>query len=199
MVQDPGEYYDGISVFTDNGGAPKSRNPPFVQFYQDHLKQIQWLIEQNSAAASIWMYLVRGMDTRNLFICSHQTLMDEFGLSKAYVSRCIKFLKENGFVFVFKVGNQNAYALNHDLVWRKSHNEKDYAFDTANVILSYGEQEGTDKMLSYQRRFEEIGADMDAREERIREDKRRRFEEHKVEAARSAMYEAKKEAQQGSR
>ena len=142
-------------------------NPEFIQFYKEHLPQIQWLVETNGLAAAIWLFLVRGMDTRNMVIVSNQTMQDEFGVSRQSVSKAISFLRKHGFLTVHKVGSANAYSINHDLVWQRSQKEKMYAFDTARVIFSEKEQVGLPSSEDAMRKLDEIGRFMEEREKKV--------------------------------
>lgn len=169
------------------------RNPPFTQFYNDHLSQIQWLCEKNSMAAAIWFYLVRAMDDRNLIIVSQNVLKNEFDTSKSTVARSIKFLNENGFIVIHKVGTANAYSINHELVWKRGHNEKQYAFDTANVIFAEEEQKGMIDKLTALKRQQEIGLLMEEREKRVQAS-RSPMDIEKEKMIRQAIYTEKEKA-----
>lgn len=190
------EEYNDLIKLRDGQGSPDRLNPPFTQFYNDNLAQIQWLIEKKPTAASIWFFLVRAMDDRNLAIVPQTVLMDQFNISRASVARAIAFLRDNGFLVIHKVGSANAYSLNHELVWRRSHTEKQYAFDTANIIFAMDEQKGLPTFEQAQRRLQEIGAEMAERDRRLRENESP-VVKAKIEVTKQLVYAGKAKVQKG--
>ena len=58
------------------------------------------------------------MDNYNAVICSYQVFQEALGMSGRTVSRAIKYLKDNGFIYIYKSGSSNVYIANKNLVWR---------------------------------------------------------------------------------
>lgn len=62
-------------------------------------------------------------------------------LGQATVARCVKYLKDHGFLYVYKTGTSNVYVANKNLVWNSWGNNVEYCEFPANIILSASEQE----------------------------------------------------------
>ena len=67
-------------------------------------------------------------------------------MGQATVARSIKYLKENGFLYVYKTGTSNVYVANKDLVWNSWGNNVEYCEFPANIVLSASEQEERSKV-----------------------------------------------------
>ena len=62
-------------------------------------------------------------------------------MGQATVARSIKYLKEHGFIYVYKTGTSNVYVANKDLVWNSWGSNVEYCEFPANIVLSKSEQE----------------------------------------------------------
>lgn len=80
------------------------------------------------------------MDKYNAVVCSYKVLQEALGISSATITRAVKYLKDNGFISVYKTGTSNVYIANPNLVWNSWNNVK-YCEFPANIILSAAEQE----------------------------------------------------------
>ena len=80
------------------------------------------------------------MDKYNAIICSYQVFQEALGMSGRTVSRCVKYLKDNGFLYVYKSGSSNVYVANKDLVWNSWGNNIEFCEFPASVILTKSEQ-----------------------------------------------------------
>lgn len=82
-------------------------------------------------------------------------------MSKATIQRSIKYLKDNGFVYIYKTGTSNVYVANKDLVWNSWGNNIDYCEFPANIVLSRSEQEERTKI--YDKRVTTVQTQYDRR------------------------------------
>ena len=57
------------------------------------------------------------MDKYNAVICSYKVFQETLGMGQATVARCVKYLKDHGFLYVYKTGTSNVYVANKNLVW----------------------------------------------------------------------------------
>ena len=74
-------------------------------------------------------------------MCSYKVLQETFDISADTVRRAIKLLKDKGYIYVFKSGTSNVYAVNDKLVWNSWGTNYERSKFPANIILSISEQE----------------------------------------------------------
>ena len=121
-----------------------SRKSPFSRFYQvnkDNSEYLRSCLDENPKALKLLLFIFDHMDKYNAVICSYQVFQEALGMSGRTVSRCVKYLKDNGFLYVYKSGTSNVYVANKDLVWNSWGNNVEYCEFPANIILSASEQE----------------------------------------------------------
>lgn len=132
----------------------KARKSPFARFYQvnkDNSKYLRSCLDENPKALKLLFFIFDHMDKYNAVICSYQVFQDALEMSSRTVSRCIKYLKDNGFLYVYKSGSSNVYVVNKNLVWNSWGNNVEYCEFPANIILSrieQGETQVRDKRLT---------------------------------------------------
>lgn len=122
----------------------REKQSPFKNFLQvnkDAYKAEDWLMSKSPIAYRIFKFLINNMDEYNAVICSYQVLQETFEVSKPTVTRAVKLLKEKGYVYIFKSGTSNVYALNDKIVWNSWGTNYRYSKFPANIILSISEQE----------------------------------------------------------
>lgn len=120
------------------------RKSPFTSFYQvnkDNSEYLRSCLDENPKALKLLFFIFDHMDKYNAVICSYQVFQEALGISSRTVSRCIKYLKDNGFLYIYKSGLSNVYVANKDLVWNSWGNNIEYCEFPANIILSKTEQE----------------------------------------------------------
>ena len=86
------------------------------------------------------------MDKYNAVVCSYKVFQDALDMGQATVARSIKYLKEHGFLYVYKTGSSNVYVANKDLVWNSWGNNREYCEFPANIVLTASEQEERSKI-----------------------------------------------------
>lgn len=128
----------------------RTRKSPFTSFYQvnkDNSEYLRSCLDENPKALKLLFFIFDHMDKYNAVMCSYQVFQEALGLSNRTVSRCIKYLKDNGFLYVYKSGSSNVYVANKDLVWNSWGNNVEYCEFPANIVLSKSEQEERSKTL----------------------------------------------------
>ena len=123
----------------------KSPYRNFVQLNCDNLVEIRSLMKANATAALVFMFFVEHMDTTNSLVCSYKVLQEYFNLGRTTLSKSIKYLKDHGFLYVYKSGTANVYCLNPQTVWKSYGDNVRFCKFPANVLLSASEQEEIDK------------------------------------------------------
>ena len=127
----------------------QQRKSPFSRFYQvnkDNSEYLRSCLRENPKALELLFFIFDHMDKYNAVICSYQVFQEALGMSKATIQRSIKYLKDNGFVYIYKTGTSNVYVANKDLVWNSWGNNIDYCEFPANIVLSRSEQEEQTKI-----------------------------------------------------
>lgn len=76
------------------------------------------------------------MDRNNCLVCSISLLAEALGKSTKTISRSIKVLKDNNYIFTFKIGSLNSYHLNSDICWKAWVTGKAYAKYSGTILLS---------------------------------------------------------------
>lgn len=121
----------------------RAKHSPFNSFYQVNKHNNKYLInclKDCPKALEIFLFLCEHMDKYNALVISYQALMEALGISRPTVARSIKYLKEHGYLYVYKSGTSNVYTLNPSLVWNSYGYNLEYAQFPANVYLSAAEQ-----------------------------------------------------------
>jgi DNA-binding transcriptional ArsR family regulator len=122
----------------------REKDSPFKRWTQFNLEQtpkMLWLQLKHPKAAAILFFLVDQMDEYNAVMCSYRVFQEVLEVGQATVARCIKILKENGYIAVLKSGTSNVYAINDTLYWKSWGKNRAYSKFPANVVLTLSEQE----------------------------------------------------------
>ena len=86
------------------------------------------------------------MDKENKLIVSQQTLAEYFAVSRSTVAVAIKELFDSELIYLLKIGKQNIYCLNANVVWTRERDKLHLARFRASVIVSQEEQVKIKKM-----------------------------------------------------
>lgn len=122
----------------------RQRKSPFSRFYQvnkDNSEYLRSCLKENPKALEVLFFIFDHMDKYNAVVCSYKVFQEALGMGQATVARSIKYLKDHGFLYVYKTGTSNVYVANKDLVWNSWGTNYDYCEFPANVVLSASEQE----------------------------------------------------------
>lgn len=122
----------------------EKRKSPFSRFYQinkDNSDYLRSCLDENPKALKLLLFIFDHMDKYNAVICSYKVFQETLGMGQATVARCVKYLKDHGFLYVYKTGTSNVYVANKNLVWNSWGNNVEYCEFPANIILSASEQE----------------------------------------------------------
>ena len=122
----------------------EERKSPFSRFYQinkDNSDYLRSCLDENPKALKLLLFIFDHMDKYNAVICSYKVFQETLGMGQATVARCVKYLKDHGFLYVYKTGTSNVYVANKNFVWNSWGNNVEYCEFPANIILSASEQE----------------------------------------------------------
>ena len=127
----------------------RQRKSPFSRFYQvnkDNSEYLRSCLKENPKALEVLFFIFDHMDKYNAVVCSYKVFQEALGMGQATVARSIKYLKDHGFLYVYKTGTSNVYVANKDLVWNSWGNNVEYCEFPANIIFSASEQEERTKV-----------------------------------------------------
>ena len=116
---------------------------PYSDWAQLNKKNVVHLIkasQENPTALSVLLFFIENMNKMNAIVASYAVIQEVLGMSKATVTRSIKYLKDKGFIAIYKSGSSNVYVINNNLVWTNYGNKIQYCKFPAEVILSASEQ-----------------------------------------------------------
>ena len=122
----------------------RARKSPFVNFYQvnkDNSTYLRSCLKENPKALELLFFIFDHMDKYNAVVCSYRVFQEHLGMAQATIARSIKYLKDNGFLYVYKTGTANVYVANKELVWNSWGSNYEYCEFPANIVLSKSEQE----------------------------------------------------------
>jgi len=123
----------------------KSPYKRWIQMNKDTYKAEDWLMANSPIAYRIFKFLINNMDSYNAVMCSQTVLQETFDVSRTTVSRAIKLLKEKQYIYVYKSGTSNIYAVNKQIAWNSWGTNYKHGKFGANIILSESEQENSVK------------------------------------------------------
>lgn len=137
------------------------QSSPFSHFYQGNKSNARFLrscLRENPKACELLLFLCEHMDQYNAVMCSHMVFQEVLGISRTTAFRCVNYLKDHGFIHVYKSGTSNVYVANDNLVWNSWGNNRKYCEFPANIVLSASEQEGM-KVKDKKIKVTEVGRD----------------------------------------
>lgn len=120
----------------DRATERKAENKDFVMLYRKFINQLAELGMQDSQALRVLLFITRHMDNRNALAVPMTLIAEMLDVSRQTVSAKIKYLAENGWIAVYKLGRQNVYIVNPDVVWTSYAEEKAYCKFESMVMLS---------------------------------------------------------------
>jgi len=112
-----------------------------IMFYEANFKLILWMVDENPTALKTFLWFVKHMDGKNALFISQTALGKALGIHRSTIHRSVKFLVKHECLSVFKSGNTNVYAINADIVWKNTLENKKFAFFDSKVDLSWSEQD----------------------------------------------------------
>lgn len=127
----------------------RQKKSPFARFYQvnkDNSEYLRSCLKENPKALQVLFFIFDHMDKYNAVVCSYKVFQDALDMGQATVARSIKYLKEHGFLYVYKTGSSNVYVANKNLVWNSWGNNREYCEFPANIVLTASEQEERSKI-----------------------------------------------------
>lgn len=82
----------------------------------DNSSMLRKCIDENPRALELFLFMLEHMDSQNTLTCPYKVFQEELGISDRTVSRCIKYLRDNNFLQIYRDSVNNVYVINKDLV-----------------------------------------------------------------------------------
>lgn len=133
---DTGEIIDNAQVVKSEA----RENKDFVMLYRRFIKQISDLGVENPTALRILLFLIRHMDGYNAIGVTQKLLARLLGLSRQTVSTNIMYLREHGWIEIYKLGKANIYIVNPEVVWTSYASQKAYCKFQGTFLLDRDDQ-----------------------------------------------------------
>lgn len=95
----------------------EARKSPYREFIQLNCDKIGHLISlaDHPQAFKLLLFIMENMDGYNKLACSYTVLEERFGISHATVWRNIKYLKDHGYIYIYKSGSCNIYTMSPEI------------------------------------------------------------------------------------
>ncbi|EBN3599832.1 helix-turn-helix domain-containing protein [Salmonella enterica] len=117
----------------------KSAN--FVQVSRTVMREIRQLADNNKLALKILMLFGEKMNKQNAIVISQKTLCQLMGKGRTTVYNAVKYLEDEKWIKVLKIGTANAYIVNSQVFWTTGLQKQRYAIFSATVITAATEQD----------------------------------------------------------
>lgn len=136
---------DKIKAVTEDGEvignitpepARARQNADYVMLYRRFIQQVSDLGMEDAQALRVLLFLTRHMDTKNALAVPMALISDILKISRQTVSAKIKYLSDNGWISIYKLGRSNVYVVNPDVVWTSYADQKAYCKFESAVMLS---------------------------------------------------------------
>lgn len=124
--------------------AKREKHSPYQSFVQLNMdKQVMAAMStmaKNSSAMRVFLFITQYMDGYNAVVTSYKVIGEGLGMSKPTVTRAVKYLVDNHFLYVIKSGTGNVYLINPDIVWKSYGKNKRFCQFPAIVLAAESEQ-----------------------------------------------------------
>lgn len=127
-------------VFDPSTGEVTTVNDNFVQFYVDNMDLIIEVNRKNPTAGTILLWLVKHMGKDNSLVVSQAALCEQLGVHRNTITNAVRYLREVKALDIYKSGTSNVYAINSEIAWKSTADNKQYAYFTSKVFLAASEQ-----------------------------------------------------------
>lgn len=116
-----------------------NKNPGFWQLSKSHVFHMKKLAQRAPAAYQVLWTMVEKMNRTNSLVATQKVLASYSGYSVATIKTAIKYLAENNWIELFKIGNIHGYRVNSRIVWGTTPHGRAASFN-ATILLSEEDQ-----------------------------------------------------------
>jgi DNA-binding MarR family transcriptional regulator len=113
-----------------------------VKYVQvNELALMDWAINFKSVKHHhLMMYFMVKMNKTNAVCVSQAVLCKVLGCARQTLVNAIKWLEENRYINIYKVGVSNVYVINSDVGWKTTRNKREFAIFNATMVVDMDEQ-----------------------------------------------------------
>jgi len=122
-------------------GEITRKNTNFVQFYDDNIDLLNEMVKENPTAMRVFLWIVKHMDGFGALVTSQVAISHSLSIHRNTVGNCVSYLKAKKALTVIKSGSTNIYAVNEQIAWRETADNKKFAHFSAKVYVVPEEQE----------------------------------------------------------
>ena len=80
----------------------KAHFSSFYQVNKDNSEYLRSCLKENPKALELLFFIFDHMDKYNAVVCSYKVFQEALGIGQATVARSVKYLKDNGFLYIYK-------------------------------------------------------------------------------------------------
>jgi len=121
-----------------------------IYFSFDKLGGIEKLIEDKPTAARIFLFLSKYSNDDNVVVASSSVLEIALKKTRPYLGKCIKYLKDNGYLAVINSGQTSVYILNSDILISNKYDNEYENIEVLSATLLLSPKESKAKKEQYQ-------------------------------------------------
>jgi hypothetical protein len=105
-----------------------TRNLDFVQVERSYFLLTSELARENITALQVLFLLIQAMNKNNEIKIDYEILGKVTKKSRSTLSKAIKHLADNKWLFIMRDGVSNVYVINHSIFWTNDRDKKNPAF-----------------------------------------------------------------------
>lgn len=119
----------------DGDGNGSTQRPRFAQVYDPGWDKLDQLLREYPSAGRVYVFLAKNAGSDNSVACTVETIAEAIHVHPRTVLRATKWLDENDFFHVEKLGTANLYILNAEHVWKTYSEYRKYSRFKGNILL----------------------------------------------------------------
>lgn len=128
----------------------RRENKGFTQVYPQGWWRLKMLMDDNPAAAKLYMFFAEHMDNAGVLVATRETLAEAMGVSVKSISRWSAYLEEKRAIVTMRLGpGAKAYAVNPEEVWKAWDTNKPYAPFHTKTLVGKRENQGMKRRLTH--------------------------------------------------
>jgi hypothetical protein len=120
-----------------------------IYFSFDKVGGIERLIEEKPTAARIFLFLSKYSNDDNVVVASSSVLETALKKTRPYLAKCVKYLKDNGYLAVINSGQTSVYILNSDILISNKYDNEYENIEVLSATLLLSPKESKAKKEQY--------------------------------------------------
>ncbi|WP_116964203.1 hypothetical protein [Fastidiosibacter lacustris] len=116
-----------------------------IYFSFDKVGGIERLIEEKPTAARIFLFLSKYSNDDNVVVALSSVLETALKKTRPYLAKCVKYLKDNGYLAVINSGQTSVYIFNNDILISNKYDNEYKNIEVLNATLFLSPKESIAK------------------------------------------------------